>query len=298
MKTALVTGCSSGFGHGIVTRLLEDGFTVIATMRKADQRGALFAPERSKFGSKIDIFELDVTSANDRDRVTNLIATKYGGKLDVLVNNAGFGLFGALEDMDEDQIHYQMDVNFLAVTYLTKKLLPALRAAQGRMINISSFFGVSAAPLNSLYCASKFALEGFSEALYYELQPYGVQVALVEPGAVKTKFGTNVTWAKRSLDPQSPYAFQTSNYQIIKEKVGARAPDVSEVVKTVGRLASARRMQLRNFCGRDARGLRRLQRMLPANIAIAMMSRFFARTFGDRKRAEARLAQQKPAIQA
>ncbi|MEQ1878456.1 MAG: SDR family NAD(P)-dependent oxidoreductase, partial [Bdellovibrionia bacterium] len=146
-KVALITGTSSGFGHGMVGRLLDEGFTVIATMRQSDRRGGIFAPERSRHGERLVLAELDVTSGSDRARISDMIATRFGGKLDVLVNNAGFGLFGALEDMDEEQIARQMDVNFLAVTFLTRKLLPALRAAKGRVINISSFFGVSAAPL-------------------------------------------------------------------------------------------------------------------------------------------------------
>ncbi|MEQ1878430.1 MAG: SDR family NAD(P)-dependent oxidoreductase, partial [Bdellovibrionia bacterium] len=136
-----------------------------------------------------------------------------------------------------------------------------------------------------LYCASKFALEGFSEALYYELKPYDVQVALVEPGAVKTQFGTNVTWAKRSLDPASPYAFQTANYIVLKDKIGGRAPDTTEVVNRVGYLSRVRKMPLRNFCGNDAKSLRRMMRMMPMGMITSMMSMFYARTFGNRKSA-------------
>ncbi|HEX4924620.1 MAG TPA: SDR family oxidoreductase [Bdellovibrionales bacterium] len=284
-KVALVTGCSSGFGHAVVGRLLERGWTVIASMRNAGSRGALFAPERSRFGTQLELCELDVTSAADRDAVARLIQLKFGGKLDLLVNNAGFGLFGALEDLSEEQIKRQMDVNFLGVAYLTRKLLPQLRAAHGRIINVSSFFGVSTAPLNSLYCASKFALEGLSEALYFELQPHGVQVALVEPGATKTQFGSNVVWGERSHDLASPYAFQTANFQVVKQKIGERAPDMSGVVQTIARLAEARRMPLRNFCGRDAKALRCLMRLMPAALFTALLSSFFARSFSKREAA-------------
>jgi NAD(P)-dependent dehydrogenase (short-subunit alcohol dehydrogenase family) len=288
MKTVLITGCSSGFGHALVRSFLEKGWKVIATMRNTGGRSLLFASERNQYGERLEICELDVTSKTDRAETVRILQTKYASHLDLLINNAGFGLFGALEDLSEEQIQRQIDVNFLGLVYLTRALLPFLRESQGRIINLSSFFGVSTAPQNSMYCASKFALEGFSEALRFELQPFGVQVALVEPGATKTQFGQNVVWGERSLDPRSPYAFQTANYQGIKERIGSRAPDQSGVIRVILKLAHMRKMPLRNFTGRDARSMRRLMRFLPETIYLGLLSIVFSRTFSKKTTKELR----------
>ena len=178
-KTVLITGTSSGFGRQLAPRFLNAGWTVIATLRDASKRSDLFAADLAKSPGRLFVLSLDVARENERVAAAGFIDRQFEGKLDCLVNNAGFGLFGALEDLSEDQIRRQMEVNFFGLVLLSRSLLPHLRRARGRIINITSALGYLGMPLTSLYCASKFAVEGLSESLYYELKPHGVQVAIV-----------------------------------------------------------------------------------------------------------------------
>src|SRR5262245_19631363 len=193
-KTILITGCSSGFGRLVIPEFLREGWHVIATMRDAANRKGIFNEELNGYRDALSLLSLDVTNEAERAAAKNFIEEKFGGKLDCLVNNAGYGLFGAVEDLSEAQIREQMEVNFFGLVLLTQMLLPQLRKASGRIINLSSVLGFTGMPMSAMYCASKFAVEGFSEGLYHELKPHGVQVALVEPGAFRTNFAEKLTW--------------------------------------------------------------------------------------------------------
>ncbi len=279
-QTILITGCSSGFGRELVSVFLEKGWTVIATMRRANERQSLFQSEQTKYGNRLRIISLDVTNAGDRAVTAALIQTHCQGKLDCLVNNAGYGLFGAMEDLSEAQIRAIMDVNFFGLLLLTKDLLPALRKARGRVINISSVLGYLGMPLSSLYCASKFAVEGLSEALYHELQPHGVQVAIVEPGRFRTDFGHKQVWGEGCFDADSPYAAQTAAYHELRNKmVTGQGNPVTPVIKAIARLAEMKTMPLRVRCGTDAKQVYALKRLLPAWATNAIFSKAFHKIF-------------------
>ena len=217
-KTVLITGTSSGFGRLLVPEFLREGWTVIATMRNAEQRADLFKKELSSASDRLFLFSLDVTDEKDRQTAAEFIDEHFEGKLDCLVNNAGYGLFGAAEDLSEEQVRQQLEVNFFGLVFLTQKLLPQIRQAEGRIINVSSVLGFSAMPLATLYCASKFAVEGFSEGLYHELKPHGVQVAIVEPGGFRTSFVEKQNWGEYSFHKSSPYLEQTQSYNRYREQ--------------------------------------------------------------------------------
>jgi NAD(P)-dependent dehydrogenase (short-subunit alcohol dehydrogenase family) len=283
-RTVLITGASSGFGRLLVPAFLDAGWAVIATLRGTARRAELFDAERRAAPDRFTLLELDVTSGRDRAAAAEEIERSFGGRLDCLVNNAGSGLFGALEDLSEAQLRAQMEVNFFGLAFTTRALLPHLRAARGRVINISSVLGFTAMPLTGAYTASKFAVDGLSEALYFELQPHGVQVAVVQPGAFRTDFAQNQQYGERVFDPASPYYAVSQTFARFRERRAATAsapPD--EVVKTVLDLATRRRMPLRVRCGRDARSVYALKRLLPQGAAAALMSAFFRRTFGSGK---------------
>jgi NAD(P)-dependent dehydrogenase (short-subunit alcohol dehydrogenase family) len=181
-KTILITGASSGFGRSTVRLFHQKGWNVIATMR---------SPENEKELSAIPgvlVTRLDVT-----DKATIREAVKAGvdrfGRIDVLVNNAGFGTLGALEAAPEEVIRQQFDVNLFGVIEVIKAVLPGMRAQRsGTIINISSVGGRLAFPFCTLYHATKFALEGMTECLQYELNPLGIHLKIVEPSGFKTNF--------------------------------------------------------------------------------------------------------------
>lgn len=257
--SVLITGSSTGIGRAAVTEFLEAGWQVFASLRRSQERRSEFDHELDRFGSALRLLELDVCSAVEREAVASEILE--WGPLHCLVNNAGYGLFGALEDLDEDQLREVMETNFFAPALFTRRLLPALRKAQGCVLNVSSVMGRAGAPLNSGYCSSKFALEGLSECLYYELKPHGVRVGIIEPGGHRTQFAQSVRWA----GGDSPaYRAATAAYKSmlrrLSTRVGGSPPD--GVAKRIVELASAKRVPLRRRIGADA-GAMALLEVLP-----------------------------------
>lgn len=258
-KTVLITGCSSGFGRLIADLFFENGWTVLATLRNSarikDQ------PNDPRFR----VLELDVTKSEDRAAVAHYIETQFDGKLDCLINNAGYGLFGSLEETSESELRQQFEVNFFGLAFLSQALLPSLRAAKGKIINLSSVCGAHGMPLTSSYCASKFAVEGLTESLRYELAPHGVQVGMIEPGGFRTKFGANVQWSARSNEADTLYAVQNSNYRrlLAKLRAGKGKPAIT-VARTAYWMATTPRMPLRVQVGKDARATHWARRLLPA----------------------------------
>jgi NAD(P)-dependent dehydrogenase (short-subunit alcohol dehydrogenase family) len=274
MKTALITGCSSGIGRGVVTALLGRGWSVIATMRDAVRRAELLSAERRAHGDRFALCSLDVTDGEERAEVAAQVAERGG--LDLLVNNAGYGLFGALEDLSEEQLRRQLEVNFTGAVLLTQAVLPQLRARRGAILNVSSVLGEMGFPLTSAYCASKYALAGWSEALHYELAPYGVRVGVVAPGGHRTEFGANVEWATGSAPT---YRAATEAYRALLDRVRARRgsrPD--PVVAAIVALAEADRVPIRTLVGKDAQAFR-LGELLPERARTRMYELAFRRLF-------------------
>jgi NAD(P)-dependent dehydrogenase (short-subunit alcohol dehydrogenase family) len=275
-KTVLITGCSSGFGLSLTKLLLREGWKVIATVRHQATSHELNELQHPS----LKILQLDVTIAADRTAVTRYIDTELDGNLHCLINNAGYGLFGPLEELTEEQIRHQLEVNVFGVILLTQQCLVFLRKVHGRIINISSVFGYVAFPLQSLYVTSKFALEGFTESLYYELAPHGIQVALVEPGSHSTRFGKNAIIPPIQNAMES-YDKQKSNFIAFRKKLMQRKNGSPETLSNcVLALLNKRYMPLRVRVGKDARSLYVLKRLLPAHFFNQIMRAFFKKTLG------------------
>lgn len=275
-RTVVVTGATSGFGELLVREFLRNGDLVVATGRRLTQRREVFAAEREKFGARLIERDLDVTLAEERRRLVEFLHTQ--GPVDILVNNAGYGLFGALEDTDEDQLRAQMEVNFFGAVLLIRELLPALRTSRGKIFNFSSVFGFTGFPQTAAYCASKFAIEGLTESLAYELKPYNVQVCLIEPGGYRTSFSSSEVWARHSTLKNSAYAEQTRAHRTFREK-NARRPSrpPQEVAVKVVRLSDCRTLPLRVTMGPDSRGTWLLRRILPGRFFRALIEVFLRR---------------------
>jgi short-subunit dehydrogenase len=163
-RTIVITGATSGFGLSLVREFLKNGDKVIATGRNLTMRQEVFAAERAKYKDQLIEKNLDITSDTESLELKKYLEDQ-SLKIDVLINNAGHGLFGALEDLSTQQIRQQFEVNFFGLVNLTQLLLPLLIKASGKIFNFSSVFGFTGFPLSSAYCASKFAVEGFSESL-------------------------------------------------------------------------------------------------------------------------------------
>ncbi|SEQ55795.1 NADP-dependent 3-hydroxy acid dehydrogenase YdfG [Loktanella sp. DSM 29012] len=182
MSTILITGASSGIGKATALRFQSEGWNVIATMRD---------PSVSDLGEldNVLVTSLDVTEPAS---ITEAIraGTDRFGSIDVLLNNAGYGAYGPLEAFSTDRIRRQFDTNVIGLLEVTKAVLPQMRARRaGTIVNISSIGGQITLPLGTLYHGTKFAVEGLSEALHYELEPLGIRVRIVEPGMIRTDFG-------------------------------------------------------------------------------------------------------------
>ena len=263
-KTILITGTSSGFGLLTAARLASHGHQVVATMRNLDKKNPLLA-EVHKRGGTVDLFQLDVTDKKSIQAAVQAIVAKYH-HVDVLVNNAGYGIGGFFEDLTDEEIRQQMEVNFFGVQNVTRAVVPFMRERRsGKIINTSSVAGFSTSPAFGAYNASKWALEAFSESLRYELSPWGIQVLLIEPGTYKTKiFHENARYAKKFDDPSSPYY---SHSQFLKKKVldfvDHCRKDPEKVAALVEKLIHSPHPAFRNIPDIESRMLFMLRKTLP-----------------------------------
>jgi NAD(P)-dependent dehydrogenase (short-subunit alcohol dehydrogenase family) len=275
MQTVIVTGCSSGFGLKIAVTLARNGFRVFATMRDLRKRAAL-DKALAAAGVGADILALDV---NDKASIETAVAAvlAQAGRIDALVNNAGFGLGGFIEDMSLDDYRRQMETNFFGVVAVTKAVLPHMRRQRsGRIVNMSSIGGRAANPVISAYAASKFAVEGFSESLAFEGSFFNVRVVLVEPGAFKTEIvDSNRQIVAGARDPNSPYAEATKAFEAKIDDVAAqRAGDPQQVADVVLHVLTAANPRMRYLVGTDAKIMGAVHRFLGFGAYSALIRRF------------------------
>ena len=271
-KVILITGCSSGFGLRTAVRLAKSGHHVIATMRDLSRKGALL-DEIKILNKQVDLYELDVTNKESIRAAVRGVAAKYGF-IDVLVNNAGYGVGGFFEDLSDAEIRGQMEVNFFGVQNVTREVIPCMRQRRnGKIINISSIAGLSASPCFGAYNASKWALEGFSESLRHELKLWGIDVLMVEPGTYKTKiFYENARYAKNFTDPQSPY-YPVSQFleKKVKTYVNGCDKNIEEIPALIERLINAKNPLFRNIPDLETRILFGLRKILPFRLYEALI---------------------------
>ena len=245
-KVILITGTSSGFGLLFAARLASRGHFVYATMRDLNKQQAL-VDEVSKRGGQLQLRQLDVNNNETIKQVVDEIIERHN-HIDVLINNAGYGLGGFFEDLSEEDIRGQMETNFFGVQRLCRQVLPHMRARQdGLIINISSIAGQTATLCLGAYNASKWALEGFSESLYYEVAPFGIKVVLVEPGSYPTNiFKENARFGHNSNNPLSPYSKYTKRVQdFIHSHTNNLSKDPEDVAALIERIINNRNPKLR-----------------------------------------------------
>jgi len=252
-RTALVTGVSSGIGHATARALAEQGWRVFGTARSKSTA----LPEH------VERVVLDVRDPASIDAGVREVLEK-AGRIDLLVNNAGGSVMGAIEETSLEQARDLFEVNFFGAARLTQAVLPAMRAQKtGRIVFISSVFGFLPAPFMGFYAASKHALEGLAESLDHEVRTLGIRVALVEPAGTRTRIDANGADAARRLDDYGAARDRASEQ--IRASVSA-GDDPSVVAHTVLEAATARKPRLRYPAGKRAGLLARLRRYLPAGL--------------------------------
>jgi len=262
-KVAIVTGSSSGIGLLSAIELAKNGFKVVASMRDLERRTRLDeAAAAAEISGQLDIRRLNVTDFNAIPAFVEQVARDYG-RIDVLVNNAGFAVAGFAEDMQLDEIRLQFETNFFGQVALTQAVLPTMRRQNsGHIIMVSSISGLHGALSISSYSASKFALEGWSESLRLEVNALGIKVVLVEPGSFQTDIWTrNVLIGQKSLDGSSPNRARGEKMRDAVQKLRKRDP--VEVARLIARIAQDPNPRLRYLVGPDAHIQLWLKRALP-----------------------------------
>jgi NAD(P)-dependent dehydrogenase (short-subunit alcohol dehydrogenase family) len=197
-QVVLITGCSTGIGRDLAQHLAGVGYTVVAMARRVETLAALSAALK---------LQLDVTDPISIQRAVERTLQRYG-RIDVLINNAGYATRGAIEELPIDEVERMFDVNAYGVIRMVQAVVPHMRRQKaGRIINISSIAGKFFTPANGAYSATKFALEALSDSLRLELAPFGIQVVLIEPGSIKTQFHKTLEANARGIfsNPASPY---------------------------------------------------------------------------------------------
>jgi NAD(P)-dependent dehydrogenase (short-subunit alcohol dehydrogenase family) len=247
---AVVTGSSSGIGFEIALTLARNGFQTYATMRNL-AKSENIKSIASKENLPIHIEQLDVIDNNSVTNAIQAIVSK-ADRIDVLVNNAGYALAGAFEDLAIEEIKAQYETNFFGLIRTTQAVLPNMRKQKsGTIVNISSGAGRFGYPTGSAYVSTKFAVEGLSESMAYELEPLGIKVILVEPGVIKTNIANGMVIAKKSQNSNSPYSqiMQKMSTSFEHMLENASSPDL--VAKVVLQAVTSENPSLRYLAGKD-----------------------------------------------
>ncbi|ALI35059.1 Cyclopentanol dehydrogenase [Candidatus Nitrosocosmicus oleophilus] len=249
-KVAVVTGSSSGIGHEIALILARNGFLTYATMRDL-QKNSKLKSIKDEENLPLEFIQLDVTDENSVKTAVQKIYDDVG-RIDMLINNAGYGLTGAFEDLSIDEIKTQFETNFYGLIRTTQAILPIMRKQKsGTIVNMSSGAGRFGFPMGSAYVSTKFAVEGLSESLSYEVEPFGIRVILIEPGMIKTNFSNASIMAKKSIDPNSSYAPLMKNMQTGFNKLLENASSPQLVAQITLDAMTSDKPNLRYLAGKD-----------------------------------------------
>ena len=249
-KVAVVTGTSSGIGLETAIHLAKNGFKTYATMRNLGKSDSIKSQSENL---PIEILQLDVT---DDVSVKNAINTviENEGRIDVLVNNAGYGIIGAVEDLSSEEVKNQFDTNVFGPFRTIREVLPTMRKQKsGKIITISSIAGFMGMPIFSAYVASKFAVEGLTESLRQEVAPFGIQACVVEPGAIKTSVMEHMSTAKKAMENSAYSEMMQGLGKIMGEMMEKQSSPPSVVAEVVLKAATSDNPDARYVAGEDAK---------------------------------------------
>ena len=256
-QVAVVTGSSSGIGFETSLLLARNGIYTYATMRNQSKSEEILTYAR-KDNLPLKTLHLDVTNEKSiLEAIKKIIAEK--GRIDILVNNAGYSLLGPLEQLQINEIKEEFETNFFGIIKLIQSVLPTMRKQRyGRIINVSSLAGRIGLPFSSAYVSSKFALEGLTESLGYEIQNFGIHVILIEPGVIRTNFLNSMKLGKNVITPQNDSNINSPYTEMIQKRISAFKPRFEkgsppiEVAEVVLEAATAQDPKPRYLVGNDA----------------------------------------------
>ena len=249
-KVVIITGSSSGIGLESALLLARNGYITYATMRSPEKDTSIKAAVQKEH-LPIKVIQLDVNDDSSVKIAIDHIISE-AGRIDVLVNNAGYSLGGALEDLSMDEIQSQYETNLFGLIRVTQAVLPTMRKQRsGRILNISSGAGIFGFPGHSAYVSTKFAVEGLSESIAYELEPFGIKVILIEPGFIRTNFTQAMIVAKKAQDPASPYSEMMQKIMASASELIKNASPAELVANIILDAASNPNPRLRYLAGKD-----------------------------------------------
>ena len=263
-QVVLITGASSGVGQSTARLLAQRGYTVFGTSRDASGADNI---------AGVEMLSLDVR-ADDSVRTCVAAALNRGGRLDVLINNAGYELAGALEELSSEEARAQFETNFFGVVRMVNAVLPLMRhQRRGHIVNVSSLTGLTAIPFLGIYSASKFALEGYTEALRQEVRPFNIHVSLTEAGFLRTPMMNHRQVGARRLTEYDPWRRRALEAIRASED---KAPGPEVVANTLLEIISSSTPRLRYLIGQQAKSVVRLRRFLPAGVFEQGVRRSFS----------------------
>ncbi|MDD2386903.1 MAG: SDR family oxidoreductase [Bacteroidales bacterium] len=265
MKTVLITGATSGIGQACSDLFLKKGWNVIATGR--DKQKLEILKE-----SGASVFQLDVTKQQDINNLVTHIVNN-GIRIDVLVNNAGFGQFGTIEETPDDKVRTQFDTNVFGMAAMIRAILPMMREnSSGRIVNISSAAGLSSMPGGGWYAASKFAVEALSDALRWEIKKLGIKVAIIEPGPIKTEFAGTVH-NNIVIPENTPYGSLVKN--LTQSTNGFKGGTVENCAKIIYKASTRKRPRNRYLVTKEAKLIKILLFILPPKVMDFFVIKMF-----------------------
>ena len=248
MPTVLITGTSTGFGRVATELLAARGWRVFATMRDLARKEPLErALKEAGLSERVTFVQLDVTDPSSIEAAVESVLAQTGNTLDAVVHNAGIAVAGVLEDLSEADIRRVMETNFLGVLNLTRVLLPTFRAQRrGRIVLVSSQAAFAGQPGNSMYCASKWALEGWAESLAYEVDPFGIDIVLIEPGPYRTEIWNSTKWVTPANSAYLPWL---KRLRQAADRLARTSGDPKEVAAVIAKALESRRPRFRYQVG-------------------------------------------------
>ena len=259
---SLITGASAGIGRALAETLLREGHFVYAGYRNSDRA-------RASYGDlwhvdRLKPVRLDVTRQSEIATVMRAVRAEQG-RLDNLINNAGFGVYGAFEELSEQELRAQFETNFFGATSMCRAALPLLRASdRARIINVNSILGQLVLPTGSAYCGSKWALEAFSDCLRYEVRHFGIEVVLVEPGLIRTEFKDRILYSKAAREQNPESLYRHLNRKMAENEYGRLVTSAQAAAGKIADVLRKKRPGPRYRIGVDSQIYYALKRVLPA----------------------------------